>query len=71
MNEHGARAEAVTRMEFLASGESSPPPDLVINEPFLVWVERSSLAAPLFVAHVTRENWRRPGDLSAESDPEL
>jgi len=65
MNEHGARAEALTRMEFLASTKSSPPPDLAINAPFLVWILRPSLAAPLFVGHVTREDWRTPGSLAS------
>jgi len=37
---------------------------LKMNEPFLLWVQRPSLSAPLFVAHVTREAWLDPGDLA-------
>jgi len=65
MNEHGARAEALTTMRLLLGVEPPPPPDFVINEPFLVWFQRSGLSAPLFVAHVTPEAWRNPKDLAS------
>jgi hypothetical protein len=65
MNEHGARAEAVVSMNFMLALGPPPPPDFVIDEPFLVWFQRSGLSAPLFVAHVTREAWRNPGDLAS------
>jgi len=64
MNEHGARAEAVVSMIASLGMAPAPPPDFVIDQPFLVWVQRPGLSAPLFVAHVTREAWRNPGDLA-------
>jgi len=65
MNERGARAEAVVKFEAIMSVRRPPPPrDFVINEPFLMWVQRPGLSAPLFVAHITHEAWRRPEDLA-------
>ncbi len=64
MNEHGASAEARTRMVLTLGIQSSLRRDFVINEPFLVWIQRPRLSAPLFVAHVTREAWRNPNDLA-------
>jgi Serpin (serine protease inhibitor) len=64
MNERGARAEAVVMMNLVVGVRPPPPPDFVIDEPFLVWVQRSGLSAPLFVAHVTCEAWRNPGGLA-------
>jgi hypothetical protein len=65
MNEHGARAEAVISLSFMLGIGAPPPPDFVIDEPFLVWFQRSGLSAPLFVAHVTHDAWRNPGDLAS------
>ena len=61
MNHKGALAEsaAVVTMRCL----SLPPPPLVINEPFLCWFERPGLSQPLFVAHVTPEDWKDPGEI--------
>jgi hypothetical protein len=64
MNEYGARAEVIVTMQVILGIRRQAPPDFVINEPFLVWIERPGLSAPLFVAHVTREAWRNPGDLA-------
>ncbi|HKQ64397.1 MAG TPA: hypothetical protein VJZ73_05290 [Methylomirabilota bacterium] len=65
MNESGARAEVIVTMQMVLGIRRQAPLDFVINEPFLVWIERPGLSAPLFVAHVTREAWRNPGDLAA------
>lgn len=64
MNEHGARVEDVAGVRVVLGWHPRPSPDFVIDEPFLLWVQRPSLSAPLFVAHLTPEAWRDPGDLT-------
>jgi hypothetical protein len=64
MNQFGARAESVTQL-YTVLGVRHPKPVLVIDRPFLVWIQRPGLSQPLFVAHVTPEDWRDPGDLDA------
>ena len=64
MNEHGARVEDVARVQVVLGWQPRPSPDFVIDEPFLLWVQRPSLSVPLFVAHVTRDAWRDPEDLT-------
>jgi hypothetical protein len=51
-------------MRIKLGAEPSSLRDFVIDEPFVVWIQRSGLSAPLFVAHVTREAWRNPKDLA-------
>ncbi len=66
MNESGARAEGAVFFSVLAAAKywwERPRPDHIINRPFLVWFERKGLAKPLFVAHITEEDWRSPGDI--------
>jgi hypothetical protein len=62
MNEIGARAEVgVLLMGALAA--QKPRPVHVIDRPFLLWFHRPGLARPLFVAHITEEDWRNPQTL--------
>ncbi len=63
MNEVGARAKSAVAVAVMRSIEM-PKPDLIINGPFLVWFERDGLAKPLFVGHITQEDWRNPGDIT-------
>lgn len=62
MNEHGARAESAVAYGATL-GAAPPQRDLVINEPFLLWIERDGLSLPLFTAYVTPEDWKNPGSL--------
>ena len=65
MNEDGARVEDVACVQVVVLGwQPRPAPDFVIDEPFLLWIQRPSLSVPLFVAHVTRDAWRNPEDLT-------
>ena len=63
MNEVGARAESAAAVGFRTLG--APPPDHTINQPFLIWIERPDLVTPLFVGHITEENWSNPGDITS------
>lgn len=68
VNEVGARAEsavvmhaAVTAYRFGLRHRSNP--DHVIKRPFLLWFERKGLSKPLFVGHITEDDWKNPGGL--------
>ncbi|PYV09532.1 MAG: hypothetical protein DMG23_10570 [Acidobacteria bacterium] len=65
MNEFGARAESAA-FEVLegAAGSITVKPPHVIDRPFLIWFERQGLAKPLFVGHITEDDWRNPGTLA-------
>ncbi|MDP3710232.1 MAG: serpin family protein [bacterium] len=65
MNHEGARikdAVAIGGMRLTAA-INKPLPPLIIDRPFLFWVERPNLSRPLFVARFTEEDWKDPGSL--------
>jgi hypothetical protein len=62
MNEKGARVKSAVAMAVTLAC-IMPKPDHVINRPFLVWFERDGLSRPLFVGHITMDDWKNPGDL--------
>ncbi len=63
MNEKGARAQSAVSIGAVATSLRMPRPDLVIDKPFLIWFERDGLSRPLFVGHITPEDWKEPADL--------
>jgi len=63
INEKGARFKSATTIGITLMCVAVPKPDLIIREPFLVWVERHDLEKPLMAAFVTEENWKNPGTL--------
>lgn len=64
MNEQGARAKSAFAGGIAVAAAYIPPrPDLLIDEPFLIWFQRPGLAQPLFVGRITQEDWRNPGKL--------
>ncbi len=64
MNEKGARAKSGVAIGIMRSKSVRvPPPELVINRPFLLWIERDGLSQPLFAGHVCEDTWRDPGSL--------
>lgn len=63
MNEVGARAESAVAMGVTRGMAPRPKPDLVIDQPFLCWVERPGIPVPLFFGHITPEDWKNPGSL--------
>jgi len=64
MNEEGARAEsAVALGGQRMTTASPPPPDYVIDRPFLAWWGKPDLPIPIFVGYITPENWVNPGDI--------
>ncbi|MCH7604459.1 hypothetical protein IID24_00455 [Patescibacteria group bacterium] len=63
MNEVGARAESAAAVGVVTLG--GPMPDHTIDQPFLIWIERPGLVTPLFVGHITEEDWSNPGDITS------
>jgi hypothetical protein len=63
MNEKGARFQSATAMAVTLKAVMIPKQDLIIREPFLVWVGRQNLEKPLMAAFITEENWKNPGNL--------
>lgn len=60
MNEKGARAKSAVAIMMRTL---SIPQRMVIDEPFLVWIERQGLSRPLFVGYITEDDWKDPGSL--------
>lgn len=63
MNEKGARFQSATAMAITLGCALIPKQDLIIREPFLLWVSRHNLEKPLMAAFVTEESWKNPGSL--------
>ena len=63
INEKGARFQSATAIAVTLKCVSIPRPDLIIREPFLIWVERPNLEKPLMAAFITEESWKNPGSL--------
>ena len=68
VNEVGARAESAVLIAPMATSArwswQWPKPNHVIKRPFLIWFERKGLSKPLFVGHITEDDWKNPGDIS-------
>lgn len=62
MNEEGALAKSAVAASAVRCALPSQPM-LIINQPFLVWISRPGFYLPLFVAYVTEEDWKDPGEL--------
>jgi hypothetical protein len=63
MNEKGARFQSATAVAVTLRSIMIPKQDLIIDEPFLVWVSRHDLEKPLMAAFITEESWKNPGSL--------
>ena len=63
LNEKGARAKSAFAATIVQAAYRTPRPDLIIDGPFLIWFERPGLSEPLFVGHITKEDWKNPGEL--------
>ena len=63
MSESGARTQSAAAVGIRMLPAHASKPNLVINKPFLVWVTRPGLYKPLFVGHVTPEDWKAPKGL--------
>ena len=60
MNHKGAHAQSAAAMVLF---ECMSLPPMVIDRPFLVWVEREGLEGPLFALYADTDCWENPGEL--------
>jgi hypothetical protein len=63
MNEVGAKIESAVAVSVMR-GMSKPKKHLVIDRPFVFWVERSNLGMPIFVGHVCEDAWKDPDTIA-------
>ena len=63
MNELGAKVESAVAMGMRLGCSLPIKPPLIIDRPFLLWVTRPGITHPLFIAHFTEANWKKPAGL--------
>jgi len=67
MNDIGAQAKAAVAIELMKSMAPSlkkPVKEpLIVNQPFLLWIERPGMPLPIFAAYLQYKYWSNPGSL--------
>lgn len=63
MNEVGFRVKSAVALGILAGAAPKKLEPYVINRPFLMWIRRSGLSKPLFIAYLNKEVWKNPKGL--------
>jgi len=63
MNEIGARAQSAVAMTFRCCAVAAPNPWVVIDRPFVLWIERPGVQMPLFAGVFAEDVWENPGGL--------
>ncbi len=64
MNEIGARVKEASAFAMIGRAITVEVPTYVVDEPFLLWVDRPGLEIPIFQAWFNEDNWEDPGDLA-------
>lgn len=59
MDEFGTAVDSAAAM-MVARSMPTPKEHYVINEPFLVWINRSGVSVPLSAMYVDPKDWKRP-----------
>lgn len=62
MNEIGARAESAVALGMRRSMAPIEKP-LVIDRPFVCWIEKTGVSLPLFAGYINYPDWKDPGSL--------
>lgn len=63
MNLEGARAESAAAMQFFKCAVREKSPWVVIDRPFVLWIERKGIALPVFEGVFAEDVWQNPGGL--------
>jgi hypothetical protein len=64
MNEIGARAKEASALAMIGRSITQEVSTYVVDEPFLLWIERPGVDVPLFQAWFNEVSWEDPGDLA-------
>lgn len=62
MNEIGARAESAVALGVMRGMAPIENP-LVIDRPFVCWIEKTGISLPLFAGYINYPDWKDPGSL--------
>jgi hypothetical protein len=62
MNQLGVRVKSAVAIS-LERCCAMPKEELVINRPFLMWIQRKGISIPLFSGWISADNWKDPGNL--------
>lgn len=60
MNEFGARVKSAVSLECLGGCFDDSKKIYVVDKPFYFWVERKDVKIPIFMAYVTKNDWKKP-----------
>lgn len=60
MNEIGARAQSVTTMCYRMGSSMERTQLIVIDKPFILWIERVGLNLPVFAGYFAEDSWKKP-----------
>lgn len=63
LNETGARAQSGAAMMMRGRSIELPKKTLVIDRPFLLWIERGGIRLPLFAGVFAEDSWKKPANL--------
>ena len=63
MNEIGARAQSAVAMTLRCCSMAADNPWVVIDKPFILWIERPGIEMPLFAGVFAEDVWENPGGL--------
>jgi hypothetical protein len=64
MNEKGARAESAAAMTMRCMSMGPAKEWIVIDKPFILWIERVGVAIPLFSGVFSYDSWKKPEGLN-------
>ena len=63
MNEIGARAQSAVAMTLRCASVMAEPKPIVIDRPFLLWIDRQGVDTPLFSGIFAEDVWEEPEGL--------
>jgi hypothetical protein len=63
MNEIGARAQSAVAMTMRCASAMAEPKPIVIDRPFLLWIDRQGVDTPLFSGIFAEDVWEEPEGL--------
>jgi hypothetical protein len=66
MNELGAHVQSAAAIAMMRSMPPSDKKVLVIDQPFLFWIEKPDVSIPVFAGYLDTDVWKDPGTLSME-----